>query len=642
MKAQTKAILASVVVIALALSAVSGITYSWFSDTESTEIKVTAATVDVDLEIKTLGTNDVSSVTSGTYSFGFSNDANAVYDASGTEPATIELNNMADEDSIKIGFQATNKSTVQIQWRIVAAISGPLASYLTTVFDDNQNSWATADAVASKDTPEELSNGSVTFTLKSNGAANAANATPSEPTVITLTIEAYQSNANLPSSTSTVTVSSGGTVSQTLTTDDSTGAVTGASVTFKSSSVSTSDVSYTVATTSTSTTTGTYYVSGGGSIIAGISVTSNDSSINTQKAVVSFTIDNSLVVDGTPSTLNGAYSIVHSSSSGDAALNLVPSSAMVTADNDEGTYYISDNGDGTYTIYVAVEGFSSYLVVAANAAITKNGETSYYSTVADAFAAAEKGGEMAGTSESPAVITLLRSCEGKGIQVGSGSYIDFDLNGHSYTIAGDESLTGSEKTRTQGFQLLKDSFITFENGTVKVSSTATSPDSGQVSKIVIQNYTNLTLKNMVIDGSELKDDGGAYALSNNNGTVEVIDSKIIALSGNKTGNYAMDCYANFGSYEGPHITVSGKSVLGPVVVWMDTEDKLTGTTQFLTIESGVTYSSIYIHSVFSDADIEIAADAYDEDKIIVKEGVGFSFKLNEARTYYVLTETTSA
>ena len=45
MKAQTKAIVASVVVIALALSAVSGITYSWFSDTEQSQIDVSTAKV---------------------------------------------------------------------------------------------------------------------------------------------------------------------------------------------------------------------------------------------------------------------------------------------------------------------------------------------------------------------------------------------------------------------------------------------------------------------------------------------------------------------------------------------------------------------------------------------------------------------
>ena len=46
MKNQTKAVIASIVVIALALTAVSGITYSWFSDSEKANITVSTAVVD--------------------------------------------------------------------------------------------------------------------------------------------------------------------------------------------------------------------------------------------------------------------------------------------------------------------------------------------------------------------------------------------------------------------------------------------------------------------------------------------------------------------------------------------------------------------------------------------------------------------
>ncbi|MBR7153443.1 MAG: SipW-dependent-type signal peptide-containing protein [Candidatus Methanomethylophilaceae archaeon] len=49
MKAQTKAILASLVVMAVALSAVSGVTYSWWSDSENTDITVGTGNLDVDV-----------------------------------------------------------------------------------------------------------------------------------------------------------------------------------------------------------------------------------------------------------------------------------------------------------------------------------------------------------------------------------------------------------------------------------------------------------------------------------------------------------------------------------------------------------------------------------------------------------------
>lgn len=56
MKAQTKALIASVVVIALALSAVSGVTYSWWSDSQDAEIEVKAGYIELDVEIENTAT----------------------------------------------------------------------------------------------------------------------------------------------------------------------------------------------------------------------------------------------------------------------------------------------------------------------------------------------------------------------------------------------------------------------------------------------------------------------------------------------------------------------------------------------------------------------------------------------------------
>lgn len=51
MKAETKALLGAVVVIALALSVVSGVTYSWWEDSEDTEISVTTGTLSIDTKV---------------------------------------------------------------------------------------------------------------------------------------------------------------------------------------------------------------------------------------------------------------------------------------------------------------------------------------------------------------------------------------------------------------------------------------------------------------------------------------------------------------------------------------------------------------------------------------------------------------
>ena len=139
------------------------------------------------------------------------------------------------------------------------------------------------------------------------------------------------------------------------------------------------------------------------------------------------------------------------------------------------------------------------------------GETQY-ETLAEAVAAA-------GTSE--ATITLLTEAatdgviSGAGVVVPSGSNITFDLNSLTYNVSGET--VGSSTTETQGFQLLKNSNITFKNGTLK----ATSP----TAQMVIQNYSNLTLEDVNVDGTGLS--GWAYALSNNCGTINLIGSTSI-------------------------------------------------------------------------------------------------------------------
>ncbi len=58
MKAQMKAVVASAVVICMCLCAVSGITYSWWSDSENTEITVTTGGLSVEVfDVSTINTS---------------------------------------------------------------------------------------------------------------------------------------------------------------------------------------------------------------------------------------------------------------------------------------------------------------------------------------------------------------------------------------------------------------------------------------------------------------------------------------------------------------------------------------------------------------------------------------------------------
>ena len=104
MKAQTRMIVASAVVIALALTAVSGITYSWFSDTEKADVTVSTAVIDYDVkwnESYTSGINTTATVSDG----------------------KIAINNLAAGAAIPVITGITNNSTVKTVYKIYAAVT---------------------------------------------------------------------------------------------------------------------------------------------------------------------------------------------------------------------------------------------------------------------------------------------------------------------------------------------------------------------------------------------------------------------------------------------------------------------------------------------------------------------------------------
>lgn len=97
-----------------------------------------------------------------------------------------------------------------------------------------------------------------------------------------------------------------------------------------------------------------------------------------------------------------------------------------------------------------------------------------------------------------------------GVSVPSGKNFTLDFNGKTYTLK--DPGAGSAGTESNGFQLLKDSTITFKNGTIKVA-----PGNSSIKRI-IQNYANLTLENMQIYAAN-QVGGEDYPLSFNNGNI---------------------------------------------------------------------------------------------------------------------------
>ena len=148
--------------------------------------------------------------------------------------------------------------------------------------------------------------------------------------------------------------------------------------------------------------------------------------------------------------------------------------------------------------------------------------------------------------------------EGSGVKIPTANKtITIDFNGMKY-IAGDPAV-GSTGTETQAFQLLKDNNITLKNGAIACKA-------GSNVKMLIQNYSNLTLKNIRLEGENLNiAASSAYTLSNNNGAVVIGNgTEVIA----KEGGIAFDvCY--YASYPSVSVTVQeGASIDGKIEMSM--------------------------------------------------------------------------
>lgn len=165
--------------------------------------------------------------------------------------------------------------------------------------------------------------------------------------------------------------------------------------------------------------------------------------------------------------------------------------------------------------------------------------TTFCTTLEAAFTAAEDG----------QTITLLADCVGNGIIVPQGKFttgLTVDFNNFTFTVDRDP-LAGSTGTKSQAFQLLKGNTITFKNGTIY----------SEKARMLVQNYSNLTLEGMTLTLNNTEYTSPAYTLSNNNGNV-VIDGTTI--NANNENSFAFDV-CRYSSYPSVSVTVKGNSVI---------------------------------------------------------------------------------
>lgn len=273
--------------------------------------------------------------------------------------------------------------------------------------------------------------------------------------------------------------------------------------------------------------------------------------------------------------------------------------AYIDDNGNVGTAYAATYADGYLTF--TTNHLSKYGIMekAAGAASLKvNGLDVYYETLVDAIAAAPK--------DTAATVTLYEDSEGAGVFVGAtdGKNLIINMNGHKYTCIG--PAVGSTGTATQALHLEKDNSIIIRNGTI--TSTATSGV-----KMLVQNYCNLTLVNVTLDGSNVP--GSApYTLSNNCGVVVIEDSTIIA----KDGAFAFDV-CGFSSYPGVSVIVRGESIInGTIEISCDNK---ADHALYLKLESG-TFQNLSVDSSVANAEV---LDVSKADSVSITLNDGYSW-----------------
>ena len=131
-----------------------------------------------------------------------------------------------------------------------------------------------------------------------------------------------------------------------------------------------------------------------------------------------------------------------------------------------------------------------------------------YSSLAEAVEAVVKSESKTGT------IKLLKDANGSGIglfneQGATGVDLTIDFGGFTYTCQ--DPAVGSTGTESQGFHFEKGNTVTLKNGTIDVD------ENSQKTKMLIQNYCDLTLENLNLHGSAVTQ----YMISSNYGDMDL-------------------------------------------------------------------------------------------------------------------------
>ena len=158
-------------------------------------------------------------------------------------------------------------------------------------------------------------------------------------------------------------------------------------------------------------------------------------------------------------------------------------------------------------------------------------------------------------TEGQTIKVLKDISDADGISVAKNANKKFtvDFGGHTYTCL--DNPTGSTSTTNQVFQLNAGNTITFKNGTINVAET-----NNTKFRFIIQNYADLTLEDMTLDGTNLAINKDRYTLSNNAGNI------------NLTGKTSITAAAENGTAFDIYYWPEGGYSTAPVLTWNSTGD----------------------------------------------------------------------
>ena len=187
------------------------------------------------------------------------------------------------------------------------------------------------------------------------------------------------------------------------------------------------------------------------------------------------------------------------------------------------TFAVNANADGTWTVVSAV----AYITEMLGGTVYESGDLEHkvgYATLAAAVEAAQEN----------ETVTLLKDVEGAGVVIDKDLTIDFNDKTYTFTEG-----VGSTGTESNGLQILKGNDVTLKNGTLNVAAASASKF-----YTIIQNYADLTVEDMTLDGTNLDKwsltDGDSYVFSNNSGNIVVQGNTNITANNDGDKAFAFD------------------------------------------------------------------------------------------------------